>query len=136
MQLTIRTKSIELTPDVKEFVENKIGSLDKYFSGIISGRVDLEKVTEHHRNGPYFKASVDLKVPGPNLHAEANDVDVKSAIDAVKDELKTELKKYKESQDTQARRDGRALKKLSSLSPEARLNAEESGGGRTLNEGE
>lgn len=131
----IRTKDVELAPEMDDFINLKIGTLDKFYDKIIDAYVELEKMTKHHKTGPFYRAIVDIRCPGKVIRAESQKEDLKVAINWVKDELQTRLKAYKESQKTLAKRGGRVGKKLTVLAAEARLAAEEGGGGRTVEEG-
>ena len=117
MKLTIRTKDVHLTDDIKKYVDEKIGALDKYYSKVIDGHVDLELYTHHHKNGPFFRAVVDIRLPNKVLRAEKNHVDIKSALDGIKDELKKQLMTYKDAFDAKIKRDGRLMKKQTQWHP-------------------
>ena len=110
MKLTIRTKDVVLSDDIRQYVEEKIGGLDKFYGRITDGFIDLEHYTNHHKNGPFFRVVVDLRVPNKVLRSEKNHVDLKSAIDGIKDELKVQLKDFKEIQETKDKKAGRAAK--------------------------
>lgn len=124
MKLTIRVKDIELTPDVARYVDEKIGTLDKYYSRITDGFVELEQYTKRHKNGPYFHAAVDLRLPNKVLRAEKNHVDVLAAIDGIKDELKKQVLTYKEAHATKDKKTARFLKQLKEMTPEVRKPAD------------
>ncbi len=99
MKIDISTKNITLDDSLEEFIEDKIGGLDKYIgSGPVSARVEISKPSKHHKTGPVFYAEANLKVGGRLLRAEASHSDIRSAIVQVKDELKTEIKKFKDKQ--------------------------------------
>lgn len=110
MKLTIRTKDVELTDDVRQYVDEKIGTLDKYYGRIVDGFVELEKSTNHHKSGPIFRAVADLRLPNKVLRADKNHVDLKAAIDGIKDELKVQLKHHKEIIETKEKKEGLAAK--------------------------
>jgi putative sigma-54 modulation protein len=87
---------MELTDAIKEHVNEKVGSLEKYFDNIIEARVDVGKTTDHHQKGDVFRAEVNLQVPGTLLRAEAVEEDLYKAINEVKNELQRQLVEYKE----------------------------------------
>lgn len=135
MKLTIRTKDVALSDADRQYVEDKVISLDKYYSRIIDGFIDLSMATKHHKHGPTVHAAVDLRCTNRVIRAEKNHIDVRAAIDGIKDELKKQLLTYKEEHDAKVKRGARVFKKMKSLAPEALLPVEETGGGRVLNEG-
>lgn len=113
MKLTIRTKDVELTPDIQKYVDEKIGTLDKYYGRIVDGFVELEKSTNHHKSGPIFRAASDLRLPNKVVRAAKNHVDLRAAIDGIKDELKTQLIDYKEMIEAREKKEGLAAKEAS-----------------------
>ncbi len=96
MEIIIKAKNAQLTPEGHKLVEEKIGSLDKYFDGIIKAHVEVGINSMHHQKGNIYIAEVELHVPGKQLMATAETEDVQTSIDKVKDILKRELIKYKE----------------------------------------
>lgn len=102
MKLTLKATNLELTPSIKTFVEDKIGSLDKFIKRYeemseIKCEVEIARSTKHHKKGNVFYAEVNLHLPKKTLRAEFEGTDVRSAIDKVKDKLKIEIGKYKET---------------------------------------
>ena len=108
MNIIIKTKNLELTPQLESFINKKIGGLKKFiktFEGNnlpVAGRRDLfetfvevKKETLHHRKGDIFSAEVKLYVPGRSLFAKSHGEDVIKAINDAKDELEREIRKYK-----------------------------------------
>jgi putative sigma-54 modulation protein len=97
MQIDIKGTNLELTEAIKDYVNEKIGSLDKFFDGILEARVDIGLTTKHHQKGNIFRAEVNLEVPRKhNLRAESEREDLYMAINEVKDELQRQIKKLKE----------------------------------------
>jgi len=105
MKIIIKTKNIEFTKALQDFVEEKIGGLKKFIITLkeepIYGKtlaeaiIEVEKETEHHKKGKIFKAMAKISLKGRNLIAQARSEDIKSAIVKLKDELQQEIKKYK-----------------------------------------
>lgn len=106
MKIIIKTKNIELTDAIEEFINDKIGSLNKFIKILQEEKVErgkplgeffveIEKETMHHRKGPFFKAEVKLHLPGKTIVAESENEDLKSSIVEIKDKMQQELKKYK-----------------------------------------
>jgi putative sigma-54 modulation protein len=96
MKIDIKGTNMELTEAIKDYVNEKIGSMEKFFDNIIEARVDVGKTTNHHQKGDVFRAEVNLQVPHTLLRAEAEREDLYMAINEVKDEIQRQLKKYKE----------------------------------------
>ena len=108
MQITIKTKNLELTAELESFIQKKIGGLNKFlavFQGhslpVAGGRelfdtfVEVERETTHHKQGNIFKAEAKIYVPGRSLFAKVNGEEVMSIINKLRDELESEIRKYK-----------------------------------------
>lgn len=137
MKIVIKATNTKLTKGLQDLIEEKINSLekfakifskDKYYNGFFGkGKpkaeawVELERTTRHHRKGPIFRAECQMHLPNRSIRAEAIDRDLKLAITKLKDELKTELKKYKERLMALTKRKARVMRKELKLSPLARL---------------
>jgi len=97
MQIDIKGTNMELTEAIKDYINEKIGSLDKFFDQILEARVEVGITNKHHQKGNIFRAEVNLEVPQKQIiRAEAEREDLYMAINEVKDELQGQLKKYKE----------------------------------------
>ena len=101
MQINIKTKNLDLTPALKDYIEEKIGAIAKFLSrwdegNVLESWVEIGRTSSHHHKGDVFRAVVDIRVPGKGLRAEDEDFDARVAIDRVRDKLKREAEKYKE----------------------------------------
>lgn len=142
MQINIRTKDLEATEELKQYVEEKIGELDRFINvnegdfpegkATVQNHIEIEKTTQHHKKGPYYRAEATVSLPGKEIWVDARGEDWKEAVDELKDELKRELKKYKGKSRAVSRRKRRFFKRLVNLSPLARLRRK---GGRDKLEG-
>ena len=132
MKIIIKTKNIELTKAIEDFINNKIGSLSKFIKilqeeKIEKGKplgqffVEIEKETRHHKKGPYFRTEAQVNLPGRTLRVEAKGEDLKLAIVEVKDEIQQEIKKYKLRKIDLERRGARSIKKALHIIPAARF---------------
>mgnify|MGYP001592068369 CR=1 FL=1 len=105
MNIEIKTAGVDLTPALREYVEMKIGSLDKFLrrwelEGEIEAAVQLERTTRHHHKGNVFRAEINMPLPGKLLRAEAYHRDIRMALDDVKNTIKAEIQRYKEREQT------------------------------------
>lgn len=101
MNIQIKAKDLDLTPSIKEYIEEKIGSLDKFLEkledqGEVLIDVEIARVSKHHKKGDVFYAEANLKLPKRMLRAERKDFDIRAAIDHVRDRLQRDIVKYKD----------------------------------------
>ena len=98
MKIIISTKNISLDDPLKVFVEDKIGSLEKFIkdpNDLVEVRVEMGKPSRHHRSGKVFYAEVNMKMGGKLLRADTKNYDLRTAVVEVKDELQRQIKKFK-----------------------------------------
>ena len=142
MKINIRTKNLQASRELKNYVREKIGELDKFINikkencaggkVTVQPHIEVEKTTKHHKKGPYYRAEASIGMPGKDLWIEAYGEDWREAVDELKNEVQRELKKYKGKRQAVSRRQSRFFKKLFNLSPLARFRKK---GGRDRLEG-
>ncbi len=125
MNIVTKATNLILTPDLQEYLEKKLSSLSKLVksghSEHIETRVELGRTTLHHKKGEVFFAEVNLSIGKHLLRARQETTDIHSAIDEVKDELKTELVKFKSKRETLFLRGARSIGKNLRVTPMARF---------------
>lgn len=124
MQLTITGIGIELTPALKTYIAQRIGSLERFIGAdapSTSILVEVGRSTFHHRKDHVMFALVNVHLGGKTIRAEAREQDVRAAIDVVREELHVEILKFKGRRETLFRRGARSIKKFLHLSPLARF---------------
>ena len=89
MRITITGRNIELTPGIKEAVEEKLSKLEKYFTPNTEVHVTLS--VEKDRQ----KIEVTIPVKGNIIRAEQVSNDMYASIDLVEDVIERQLRKYK-----------------------------------------
>lgn len=112
MKIIIKSTNLDLTPSLNQYIEDKIGGLDKFLTGSPSAEAYMEiaRTTMHHKSGKVFRAEVNLKLNGVNFRAEFEDDDMRTAIDKVRDELQQEIKKFKGKKTTLYKKGARLAK--------------------------
>ena len=131
MKIVIRTKNIKLNRALEDFIEKKINDLErfseifdekKYFNGYFGkGKPRVEAWVEVEKEGLFFRAECQMRLPGRSLRSGVQAKDLKLAIVEVKDELQRQLKQYKSKLIAKTKRRQRVLKKELRLSPAARF---------------
>ncbi len=115
MNIIIKSKNIELTAQLKEFIEKKISSLEKYFNLLqtpddpslppkAEAIVEISRTTFHHRKGDIFRAEVLLTFHRNSLRAGVSAPNLKIAIDAAHDDLQRQITNFKEKIIDQSRK--------------------------------
>ena len=91
MKINIRGNKIEITNSIKNYIEEKIGKLDKYFDhpDDITANVVVKE------NGIYKKIEVTIPIKKAILRGEESDKDLYSAIDFVSEKLERQIRKNK-----------------------------------------
>ena len=94
MNLTISGHHLELTPAIREHVQNKLERIRRHFDHVIDIAVILtiDKLPEKEKRQ---KAEITLHVRGKDLHAESIAQDLYAAIDLLVDKLDRQVIKYK-----------------------------------------
>lgn len=93
---------MEMTDAIRDYVEKKIGGLEKFCENYspCDVRVEVGKTSEHHQKGRIWRAEYTMTIPGASLRAEAIEEDLYAAIDAAKDDLKRQVIEHKEKRIT------------------------------------
>lgn len=89
MKFIIVGRNLEVTPGLREAVENKIGKLERYFSSETEAHVTLS--VEKDRQ----KIEVTIPVKGNIIRSEQVSSDMYVSIDLVEEIIERQLKKYK-----------------------------------------
>lgn len=87
-------RNVEVTPAMKDYVEEKLARLDRYSDQITDARVTLtvrDVRSAERRN----RVEVQLNVPSGIIRAEEHHSDMYAAIDKAGDVLERQLRKFK-----------------------------------------
>jgi putative sigma-54 modulation protein len=100
MQINVSGHHVEVTPALREYVNNKLSKLQRHFDHITKTDVTLtvEKMIQ--------KAEASIHVAGADLFATCESEDMYTAIDLLTDKLDRQLIKHKEK--TLGRKQGAA----------------------------
>ena len=118
MNIIIKSKNCDLTPSFKEYIEQKIGSLEKYSTMFKENKdsgpakekakveimVEVGKITLHHKKGDLFEAECHIIFPGKTLTARASSEDLKKSVNMVRKELQRQITSYKDKLIEQSRK--------------------------------
>lgn len=87
MKIIIKAMNLDLTQEVKDYIQEKIGDLEKfaevfqkekYYNDFftkgkprVEAWVEIGRTTLHHQKGPFFRAEAQMHFSGKSLRAEA-----------------------------------------------------------------
>lgn len=91
MQFVIRGNHMEVTAALQEYVQRKIGRLEKYFEH--AGNTEV-RVTLAARKGEHT-VEVTIPLSGITLRAEQRSTDMYASIDEVGEKLESQIRKHK-----------------------------------------
>lgn len=92
--MDIRVQSVKFDADVKllEFVDKKVGKLEKFYDGVISAEVTLSLLPDNANK----EVKIRIAMPGKDLFIQRNADSFEDAIVDCVDVLKGQLVKIKE----------------------------------------
>lgn len=115
MITTLHATGMEMTDAIRDYAEEKVQSLQKFFDNIIKAEIDVGMNSQHHNKGKIYYAEVNLSIPGKVIRVVKESEDLYKAIDKVKDHLKNELENAKEKM---RHKDKQAIRSQKEYSPE------------------
>lgn len=92
LNYNVRGENIEVTPAIRDYVESKVGKVEKYFDEVPEANAHVNLKIYSDRTG---KAEVTIPLPNIVLRAEETSPDLYGSIDLVSDKLERQMRKYK-----------------------------------------
>ena len=103
MRIDILTKNMELDEALRVFVNEKIGGLEHFLGSLgeseeLYARVEIGKSSKHHNKGPFFYAETNIHLGQGQVlfRAQGEREILRDAITEVKNELQTQIRRYKD----------------------------------------
>ena len=95
MNLTISGHHIDVTPAIREYVQNKLERVKRHFDHLIDVTVILsvDNLTEKEKRQ---KAEINLRMSGKTVFVESVAQDLYAAIDTLIDKLDRQVMKHKD----------------------------------------
>jgi putative sigma-54 modulation protein len=90
MQILITGRNLEITNDIRDYVEKKVGKAETFLDGIIEANVVLD--LQGHR----YIAEVTLMARRVTFHAQSETGNIFASIDDVVDKIDIQTRRYKE----------------------------------------
>ena len=117
MNISIKATNIELTPAISQYIDEKVGSLEKFILAAdpttVRANIEVGKTTRHHHSGSdIFIAEINLYIDGKTLRAVSEQGTLYAALDDMKDEIAREITSSKNKQRALFRRGGAVVKNM------------------------
>jgi putative sigma-54 modulation protein len=94
MNLTISGHHLDVTPAIRDYVQNKLERITRHFDQVIDSHVILaiDNLTEKEKRQ---KAEINMRLSGKMVHVESVAQDLYAAIDLLMDRLDRQVVKHK-----------------------------------------
>lgn len=125
MRLTIRQRDVEMTDALREYIAQKlVRPVEKRLKRLALSDmpildIEMSRITHHHHKGLVYAATATLAIGKHTIRAEAVDMQIHAACDALEDELTREIVAYKTRQRSVFLRGARKAKQYLRISPAA-----------------
>ncbi len=95
MEIVVRGRNVSVTERVQEYVEKKVGKLERYLPIIDEARMELSQ--EETRSAQHrMTAQLTVRSRGKVLRAEERDQDLFAAIDLVAEKMQRQITRFKD----------------------------------------
>ena len=127
MRVNIRQKNIEVTPALREYIEEKIiRGVEKFLQDKAQSDLPLldilvERTSAHHRKGAVYRVEAKFSTGNRVFYAEARGAEVRSVCDQLEEELRHEMYAHKSRMRSLLKRGARVFKKTMRFDPAARF---------------
>jgi ribosomal subunit interface protein len=114
MRADITARNFEADDKVREYLDKKIGNLDRFLPRNAREIARAEVVLSHDPNATessQYTCEVIIGVPGDRIMSKESTINIYAAIDIVEAKLRAQLTKYKAKHTTERRR-GRMMWRL------------------------
>ncbi len=95
MEITIKTRDVPLTEQLRQYVEKKVQRLNRYLPNIVEARVELIKEPTRSAQQRHSAQITLFASNGRILRAEERDADLRAAFDSVMDIIERQIERYK-----------------------------------------
>ena len=118
MRVILKGKNTDITPSLRQYINEKITKPAKRYlgkrkeDGAVILELEVGRVTRHHRKGTVWYAEANLSLGGAMLRASHEGENAHEVIDLVEEELLREIKKFKEKNQTRNIRGARKAKRM------------------------
>ncbi len=118
MKINLQGKNFELTDAIKDYILKRVTNLEKLLStiekegGEVLVNFEVGKSTKHHKSGIIFHADCLINIKGEEFYSGSDKEDIYQAIDEIKENLFSEIRKNKDYRQTLFKRGASSVKKM------------------------
>ncbi len=114
MNIQIKATNLELTEDIRNYIDKRFEVLQRFIDEdpSIEIRVEVARITEHHKQGNICRAELHITGKGMDEYASSEKIDIFQAIDDVRDEMQRKLSTGKAKKLSVLRRSGARVKAI------------------------
>jgi putative sigma-54 modulation protein len=94
MQLIVHGRNIEVTDWIREYVNKKVGRLERYLNQVSDARIELSH-NDTRAADDRFTAQLTIWANGNILRAEESTADIVVSIDAAVDKMARQVRRFK-----------------------------------------
>ena len=117
MQITIKSKNMEITDRLRAYIEKKVSKLDRYLPNIDEARVELS-LQSTKSAGDRQAVQLTLRSDGTILRAEDRSAEIQTSLDAVLDKMTRQIARYKGKHWRSKGRSQRSRESIAQAEPE------------------
>jgi ribosomal subunit interface protein len=110
--VNIKATQIELTDDLRDLIEKRVASTEKFTKHLDRVYVDVGRTTNHHKQGEVFRAEFNVVINGEKFNAFMDADDINTAVDEAHRELVRQITERKDHKISLFRRGARSVKKM------------------------
>jgi len=107
MNLTVHGRNVVISERVQDYVEKKVGRLEKYLPQIREARTELVR-RETRASEDRYTAQLTIWASGQILRAEESSEDLFASVDAIVDKMYRQIERFKGRRFKSKRRDAAA----------------------------
>lgn len=94
MQLIVHGRNVEVTDWIREYVNKKVGKLERYFNQVSEARIELTHNASRAADDRYT-VQLTIFANGDILRAEESTNDIAVSVDAVVDKMAKQIRRFK-----------------------------------------
>ena len=94
MDIIVHGRNVEVNDWIREYVEKKVGKLERYLAGVTDVRAELTHTPTRAASDRYT-AQITMWAGGQILRAEESTSDIFASIDATVDKIYSQIRRFK-----------------------------------------